>query len=159
MHRVRPAGALDADKRLWRTKRSQKKGTHYLFHPKALAKVFRAKLLDAIGAEGLALPCVVPEQWVVDCKHVGTGEKALVYLGRYLYRGVIQEKDILRCDNGQVSFRYRDAKTAKTMMRTVSGTTFLWLLMQPVLPRGFRHARNFGFPHPPTAWGSWPSAY
>ena len=105
VHRVRPAGALDADKRLWRTKRSQKKGTHYLFHPKALAKVFRAKLLDAIGAEGLALPCVVPEQWVVDCKHVGTGEKALVYLGRYLYRGVIQEKDILRCDNGQVSFR------------------------------------------------------
>ena len=103
--------------------------------------------------------CAVPEQWVVDCKHVGTGEKALVYLGRYLYRGVIQEKDILRCDNGQVSFRKRDAKTGKTMMRTVSGAPFLWLLMQPVLPRGFRRARNFGFPHPPTAWGSWPSAY
>ena len=148
VHLVMPAGALDADKRLWRTKRSQKKGTHYLFNHKALAKVFRAKLLDAIGAEGLALPCAVPEQWVVDCKHVGTGEKALVYLGRYLYRGVIQEKDILRCDNGQVSFRYRDAKTGKTMMRTVSGATFLWLLMQPVLPRGFRRARNFGFLHP-----------
>ncbi|WP_248885334.1 hypothetical protein [Acidithiobacillus acidisediminis] len=28
--------------------------------------------------------------WVVDCKGVGNGEKALVNLGRYLYRGVIQ---------------------------------------------------------------------
>jgi len=34
---------------------------------------------------------------VVDCKAVGTGEKALVYLGRYLYRGVVREKDIVAC--------------------------------------------------------------
>ena len=71
-----------------------------------------------------------------------------MYLGRYLYRGVIQEKDILRCDNGQVSFRYRDSKTGKTAVRTVSGATFLWLLMQHVLPKGLRRARNFGFLHP-----------
>ena len=148
VHLAMPAGALDADKRLWRTKRSRTKDKHYLFNHTALAKVFRAKLLDAISRAGLALPCDVPEKWVVDCKHVGTGEKALVYLGRYLYRGVIQEKDIVRCDNGQVSFRYRDAKTGQSAVRTVSGATFLWLLMQHVLPRGFRRARNFGFLHP-----------
>ena len=34
------------------------------------------------------------------------------------------------------------------MLRTVSGATFLWLLMQHVLPKGFRRARNFGFVHP-----------
>jgi hypothetical protein len=28
----------------------------------------------------------------VDVKSVGTDEKALVYLGRYLYEGVIQKK-------------------------------------------------------------------
>jgi hypothetical protein len=38
----------------------------------------------------------------------GTGEKALIYLGRYLYRGVIAEKDILACTASQVSFRYRN---------------------------------------------------
>ncbi len=148
VHLAMPAGALDSDKRLWRTKRSQTKGTHYLFNHTALAKVFRAKLQDAIVRAGLALPCDVPEKWVVDCKHVGTGEKALVYLGRYLYRGVIQEKDIVRCDNAQVSFRYRDAKTGQNAVRTVSGATFLWLLMQHVLPKGFRRSRNFGFLHP-----------
>ena len=59
--------------------------SHYLFKHTALAKVFRAKLLQAITGAGLPLPCDVPEKWVVDCRHVGTGEKALVYLGRYLY--------------------------------------------------------------------------
>ena len=33
-------------------------------------------------------------------------------------------------------------------VRTVSGATFLWLILQHVLPKGFRRARNFGFLHP-----------
>ena len=85
---------------------------------------------------------------MVDCKSVGTGEQALIYLGRYLYRGVIREKDILACDNGQVRFRYRNAKTGKFEQRTVPGAHFLWLIVQHVLPKGFRRARNFGFLHP-----------
>ncbi len=32
--------------------------------------------------------------------------------------------------------------------RTVSGAHFLWLVLQQVLPKGFRRARNFGFLHP-----------
>ena len=77
-----------------------------------------------------------------------SGENALIYLGRYLYRGVIAEKDIVACDNAQVSFRYRNAKTAKVEQRTVSGAHFLWLVLQHVLPKGFRRARSFGFLHP-----------
>ena len=147
VHLVMPAAAVDTKKRLWRTKKANGKGG-YLFNHKALAKVFRAKLLAAITGEGLALPERYPQTWVVDCKSVGTGEKALVYLGRYLYRGVIQEQDILACENGQVTFRYQNAKTKRTELRTVSGPTFLWLILQHVLPKGFRRARNFGFLHP-----------
>ena len=40
------------------------------------------------------------------------------------------------------------AKTGKRRLRTVSGATFLWLLLQHVLPKGFRRARNYGFLHP-----------
>jgi Putative transposase len=85
---------------------------------------------------------------VVDCKSVGTGRPALIYLGRYLYRGVIREKDIVACDNGEVRFRLRNAKTGKLEDRTVPGADFLWLVLQHVLPKGFRRARNFGFLHP-----------
>ena len=85
---------------------------------------------------------------MVDCKSVGTGESALIYLGRYLYRGVIQEKDILACKDGQVTFRYRNARTGTSERRSVPGAQFLWLVLQHVLPKGFRRARNFGFLHP-----------
>ena len=34
------------------------------------------------------------------------------------------------------------------MRRTVPGAQFLWLVLQHVLPKGFRRARNFGFLHP-----------
>jgi len=147
VHLVVPAAAIDAKRRLWRTKRSKGKRP-YLFNHEALAKVFRAKLLAAITGEGLPLPARYPEKWVVDCKAVGSGEKALVYLGRYLYRGVIREKDILACENGQVTFRYKEAESGRTKQRTVSGAKFLWLILQHVLPKGFRRAPNFGFLHP-----------
>lgn len=148
VHLAMPAAALDADQGLWRTLRKSTKGGGYLFNHNALAKVFRAKFLAAVGALGLQLPAGLPAEWVVDCKGVGNGEKALVYLGRYLYRGVIQEKDILRCENGQVTYRWRDSKTKKQAQRTVSGVEFLRLVLQHVLPRGFRQARNHGFLHP-----------
>jgi hypothetical protein len=141
---VVPAAAIDTDKKLWRTKT----GKRYLFNYKALAKVFRAKMLAGLTEAGLNLPGCHPRQWVVDCKHVGSGEKALVYLGRYLYRGVLQEKDILACDGDQVTFRYRNSKTRRTETRTLQGAAFLWLVLQHVLPKGFRRARNFGFLHP-----------
>ena len=87
-------------------------------------------------------------KWVADCTRVGDGRKALVYLGRYLYRGVIQEHDIVGCDGVSVTYRWRDGKSGKTMLRTLNGATFLWLVLQHVLPKGFRRARNHGFLHP-----------
>lgn len=148
VHVAMPAAALDATKGLWRTLRKSAKGDGYLFNHKALAKVFRAKFLAAVVELGLQLPPNLPDAWVVDCKSVGDGQKALVYLGRYLYRGVIQERDILRCENGQVTYRWRDSKTKKQEQRTVSGVEFLRLVLQHVLPKGFRRARNYGFLHP-----------
>ena len=156
-----PAAALDAGRKLWRTKvrRSRhRRGKSceatpatggFLFSHKALAKVFRAKVLDAFERAGLPLPVAVPTTWVVDCRAVGDGQKALLYLGRYLYRGVIGESDILCCDvQGRVTFQYRDARTGKMARRTLPGEDFLWLLLQHVLPKGLRRSRNFGFLHP-----------
>ena len=143
-----PAAAIDTERKRWRTKRRGRAKEHYLFNHKALATVFRAKMLAGIEAAGLALPPRHPSTRVVDCKAVGSGAKALVYLGRYLYRGVIREEDILSCADGQVSFRYREAKAGQMQYRTLSGAHFLWPVLQQVLPKGFRRARNFGFLHP-----------
>jgi Putative transposase/Transposase zinc-binding domain len=173
VHMAMPAAALDVEQRLWRRLRSSPKtdatnqslprqslaskslsnkslsnNKGYLFNHKALAKVFRGKLLAGLREAGLIAPPALPEQWIVDCRAVGDGAPALIYLGRYLYRGVVQEKDIIKCDQHHVTFRYRDSTTNKMVLRTVTGATFLWLLLQHVLPKGFRRARNYGFLHP-----------
>ena len=93
VHIVMPAAALDVKRGLLRR---LPPGHGYLFNHKALVKVFRGKLLDALKAQGLQPPVVLPEAWVVHCKHLDHGGAAMVYLGRYLYRGVIQEADIVR---------------------------------------------------------------
>lgn len=143
VHMVVPSGAIHLLQQRWRVKRSK-----YLFNHKALAKVFRAKMLDGITRLGFTVPKGIRDTWVVDCKQVGSGAKAIIYLGRYLYRGVLQEKDILSCDEQHVRFRYIDSKTKKVAIRTVTGVEFLRLLLQHILPKGFRRARNFGFLHP-----------
>lgn len=155
VHVCMPAAAFNPAERLWRTKvklgktpgsRGPARGG-YLFSHKALAKVFAGKLQAAMGTAGLALPADLPEKWVVDCKAVGDGQQALRYLGRYLYRGVISERDILRCQDGCVTYRWRDAKSGRPATRTLPAEDFLWLLLQHVLPKGLQRARNFGVLH------------
>ena len=143
IHVVMLGASINMKTALWRVKSSG-----YLFSHKALAQVFKAKFLQAIVDYDLRVPEDCPKQWVVDCKDVGNGNKALVYLGRYLYRGVIREQDILQCENGHVTFRYLHARTGQYKTRTVTGEYFLYLLMLHVLPKGFRRARCYGFLHP-----------
>jgi hypothetical protein len=142
IHVIMPGASINLKTRLWKEKSGK-----YLFSHKALAKVFRAKLLQALVENKLPVPHECPKKWVVDCKDAGNGEQAMIYLGRYLYRGVIREKDILHCQDGMVTFRYRHAKSGKERTRTVTGEYFLYLLMLHVLPRGFRRARSYGFLH------------
>ncbi len=62
---------------------------------------------------GLIAPPALPEQWVVDCRSVGAGGPAQIDLGRCLYRGVVQKKDIIKCDEFHVTFRDRDSAIDK----------------------------------------------
>lgn len=141
IHFIVPGGAIDEKHNLWRNKSGK-----YLFNENNLATVFHAKWIDAIKKQSLFVKETIPSDWVVHCKHVGQGDKALIYLGKYLYRGVLPEKNILSHHNGQVTFRYTD-NNDQIQTRTLSGEDFLWLLLKHVLPRGFRRARDYGFLH------------
>jgi len=142
IHVVVPGGGVDKRRHQWKKKKGK-----FLFNQDAMAKVFRARFLAAINEAGLSLPQSIPPKWVVDCKHVGKGITALKYLSKYLYRGVISEKNIISNQNGQVTFKYIESKTGDTRYRTLKGEDFLHLIMQHVLPKGFRRVRDYGFLH------------
>ena len=142
VHLVVPGGCLNRQRRQWKKLRGK-----YLFNAFALAKVFRARVLESIQTVGLVLPDGLPIQWVADCAHVGKGLPALKYLSRYLYRGVMNEKNLIGDDGTYVTFRYQDSQSGVTKTRRVKGEAFLWLLFQHALPKGFRRVRDYGFLH------------
>ena len=122
--------------------------------------MLRAKLLHQLSADGLSIPVGMPKKWVVDCCNVGKGEPALKILfalanesigklSRYLYRGVIRERDLTGFDakTGIVSFRYIDASTKQPAYRQLAISDFLWRILQHVLPVGLRRVREYGFLH------------
>lgn len=142
VHLIVPAGSFHKKAASWHTKTGK-----YLFNEFALAKVFRAKFLAALKQKSLQCPDSLPEKWVAHCQGVGSGEPALKYLARYLYRGVINESNIIRHEQGEVSFRYKESKSKTWKTRTEPAVKFLWLVLQHVLPKGFRRARDYGFMH------------
>ena len=119
---------------------------NYLINEFALAKVFRGILLNLLIENCLSFPRNLKGQWVAHIKNIGRGEKALRYLSRYLYRGVINQNNI-RTQGGEVSFSYEESKTKQRKTKTLSAPHFIWKLMQHVLPRGFRRVRDYGFLH------------
>ena len=142
VHIVVPGGGVDRAKKQWKKKKSK-----YLFNEFALAKVFRARFLEALTKAGLSLPRAVPRKWVVHCTCAGKGLSALKYLSRYLYRGVIGENSIVSNQDCKITFKYVDSRTGKSLYRTIKGRDFLWLVLQHVLPKGFRRVRDYGFLH------------
>ncbi len=80
----------------------------------------------------------------MDCTKVGRGKPALQYLSRYLYRGVLPDKEIINVTQDEVTFRYKDSNTKQTQIRTLATLKFLWLIIQHVIPKGFRRVRDYG---------------
>jgi hypothetical protein len=119
----------------------------------ALSKVFRARFRDALREGFPVLFAALPRQtwssdWVVHSEPVGSGEQALHYLSRYLYRVALSNASILRADDQAVTFRYRNSDDRRSRTCTLAPQEFLRRFLQHVLPKGFVKARAFGLHHP-----------
>ena len=141
VHVIVPGGGVNQRRNEWRKLKGD-----YLFNGFQLATVFRARLCQAIAQSGLLLP-PTPRKWVVQCQSIGRGLPALKYLSRYLYRGVISNQNILEDDGETVTFQYKDSQTNTLKTRRLRGEDFIALVLQHVLPKGFRRSRDYGFLH------------
>ena len=141
VHIIVPGSTLDSQRRQWSPMNGK-----YLFNGNALATVFRAIFLRALEREGLPVP-TTHRKWVAQCQRVGRGLPALKYLSRYLYRGVISNRNIIHDDGTFVTFRYTESGSRRTRTRRLRGEDFIALVLQHTLPKGFRRARDYGFLH------------
>jgi hypothetical protein len=163
LHCLIPAGALSFDHAHWIWARN-----NFLFHVKALSRVFRGKFLDGLRQAftqdhlhfaGPAASRATPEgyaslmqslrkkDWNVYAKKpFSTPQKVLDYLGRYTHRVAISNHRLSSVENAQVTFTYRDRKTGNTLKSmTLAAEEFIRRFLLHVLPNGFMRIRHFGF--------------
>jgi hypothetical protein len=151
LHCLVPAGALSLDHNRWVSVRK-----NFLFPVKALSLVFRGKFLSLlkraldqgkIQTESQGLKELGKKKWVVYAKEpFGSPQTVLDYLGRYTHRVALSNDRILKVQNGQVIFTYRDHRDADQKKTTTLDTQeFIRRFLLHVLPEGFMRIRHFGF--------------
>jgi hypothetical protein len=145
VHLLVTAGGMSDDGRAW----MKPNYPHFLLPERALSKIFRGTFRHRLKKAGLV--ALVPhaawkhKSWVVDCKHAGSGDKVLDYLGRYLFRVAIANSRLESFgDDGTVRFRYRDNRSGELKTATVSAEEFITRFLAHVLPERFTKVRYSG---------------
>lgn len=141
VHYLVPGGALSAAGEWVRAR------NHFLVHVKPLAILLRAKFRDELRKTDLfdQIPTQVWRQdWVVHCQPVGSGQAALKYLAPYIFRVALSNRRILKAEDGQVTFTYKDGTSGQPKRCTLAAEEFIRRFLQHVLPKGFVKVRYYG---------------
>jgi hypothetical protein len=161
LHCIIPGGALSEKKWI-----SCKPG--FLFPIKVMSKIFRGTFVsllrqayqnNELKVQGVIADLADPKiftalldrlmekDWCVYSKRPFNGAKGAVdYLAKYVYKTAISNNRILSCDDGKVSFKWRDYSDhnkIKTMI--VTADEFMRRFLTHILPDGFMRIRSFGF--------------
>ena len=102
--------------------------------------------LDNPAALSSLVSTLYDKDWITYCKPpFENPSKVISYLGRYTHRVAISNNRILHCDNGLVTFSWRDYKDSnKVKEMTVTAEEFIRRFMLHILPSGLRKIRHYG---------------
>ncbi len=145
LHYLVTGGGLTADGR-WRASRKD-----FLVPVKALSKIFRAKLRDALKKTALFAqvePRLWRKDWVVHSQPVGSGVQAFQYLAPYIFRVAISNNRLRKLHDGQVTFSYKESASDQLKHCTITAAEFIRRFLQHVLPPRFIKVRYYGLLSP-----------
>lgn len=148
IHYLVPGGALSLDGRQWRP--SPKK---FLLRVEPLSDRFRnvfRTLLAQRSPQALAqLPAKIWKQrWVTHSQPAGSGQNALRYLSRYVFKTATGDRRVLPGKDGKLLWPYRDSDTGRRRQLPLEPLELLRRFLQHVLPKGYTRVRCFGWFHP-----------
>jgi hypothetical protein len=148
IHFLVPGGGLSRDGRSWVPARRQ-----FLLHHQALGDrcrtLFKTRLFQDHPELFASVPASVwKRHWNVGCQTAGSGENALRYLSRYIFKTATNNRLVLRLPDGKVRWPYRDSKTGRHTSIHLDPLDFMARFLQHILPRGFARVRTFGWLHP-----------
>lgn len=148
IHYLIPGGGLSPDGRQWIASDHK-----FLLHHKALGAhartLFKEQLRKAHPQLFVQVPKVVwKNPWNVGCQAAGSGEHALRYLARYVFKTATGNRQVTLLPEGKVLWTYRESKTRQFKSIKLAPLDWMSRFLQHTLPRGFARVRTFGWLHP-----------
>jgi hypothetical protein len=148
IHYLIPGGGLSPDGRRWVPARPK-----FLLPVKTLGAHFRTLFQARLQKEHPELFAQVPAKvwqrhWNVDSRAAGSGENALRYLSRYVFKTATSNRKVPRLPEGKLRWDYRDSKTGKPASLKLEPLEWMARFLQHILPRSFARVRTFGWLHP-----------
>ena len=148
IHYLVPGGGLTPDGRCWKPAHRK-----FLLPVKPLGAHLRTLFKEALQKEHPDLFQQVPAKvwkrhWNVDSRAAGSGENALRYLSRYLFKTATGNRKLQLLPDGQLLWTYRDNKTGKPASLKLQPMEWMRRYLQHILPSGFARCRTFGWLHP-----------
>jgi hypothetical protein len=148
VHYLVPGGGLSPDQRQWVASRPK-----FLLPVKALSDRCRTRFREALQQqrpEALQLlPAKVWQQrWVVHSAAVDSGQNALRYLSRYVFKTATGNRPLQLLPDGRLRWPFRHSGTGAWQHIDLEPFEFLRRFLQHVLPAGFHRVRRFGWLHP-----------
>lgn len=161
IHCIVPGGAFQDKENTWKSCKN-----NFLFPVTVMRKLFRGKCMDyflkavkdgainplfSATADYPTFDALVKKlyaiKWVIDVRKPFTSPLNLVkYLSRYTHRFAISNKRILKLQNGNVTFSYKDyADHNKQKTMTITAVEFIRRFMMHIFPEGFMRIRQYGF--------------
>ena len=157
IHTIVPAGGIDS---LGKWRNSKKK---FFIPVKVLSRKFRGKFLYYLKKEKLnyygeneylgiqqnfdeLMSRMYKKEWITYCKPPFKNAKSVIrYLGRYTHRVAISNNRIIKEENGEVTFKYRDYKDKKKIKEmTITAEEFIRRFLLHILPPRFMKIRHYG---------------
>jgi hypothetical protein len=148
VHYLVPGGGLSPDQRQWLATRPK-----FLLPVKALGAHCRTLFQARLQKEHPDLFAQVPAKvwqrhWNVDSRASGSGENALRYLSRYVFKTATANRKVPRLPDGKLRWDYRDSNTGQPASLKLEPLEWMARFLQHILPRSFARVRTFGWLHP-----------
>ena len=87
-------------------------------------------------------------RWVVHSQPVGSGQQALQYLSRYVFKTATGNRPLQLLPEGRVRWPYRDSATGQPGHQDLTADELVRRFLQHILPSGYHRVRLFGWFHP-----------
>ena len=148
IHYLVPGGALSLDQRQWLPA-----GQEFLLPVYPLSDHFRHLFYQALQKHHphelrTCSSQIWKQRWVVHCQSVGSGQQALQYLSRYVFKTATGNRRLECLPDGRVRWPYRDSATGQPAHQDFTPDELLRRFLQHILPSGYHRVRLFGWFHP-----------